>query len=105
MGSVNGHANPGHASVVIAGAGFAGIGAAIRMKQEGFEDFVILERAKDVGGVWRDNTYPGCECDVESHLYCFSFAPNPRWSRMYSGQAEIHAYLRHCAESFGILPH
>src|SRR5215467_13723387 len=90
-----------HAHVVIVGAGFSGLGAAIRLKQQGIEDFIILASGGDVGGVWRDNTYPGCECDVQSHLYCFSFAPNPRWSRMYSGQAEIQAYLLRCAEDFG----
>jgi cation diffusion facilitator CzcD-associated flavoprotein CzcO len=78
---------------------------AIRLKQEGHEDFVIFERAQEVGGVWRDNSYPGCACDVQSHLYSFSFAPNPGWSRAYSPQAEIHAYLRDCADRFGIRPH
>ncbi|MCK8498717.1 flavin-containing monooxygenase [Myxococcus fulvus] len=94
-----------HFHVAIAGSGFGGLGMAIRLKQEGMEDFVILERAGDVGGVWRDNLYPGCACDVPSHLYSFSFAPNPRWSRAYSPQPEIHAYLRDCAERFGVLPH
>jgi len=94
-----------HFHVAIAGSGFGGLGMAIRLKQEGLEDFVVLERADDVGGVWRDNSYPGCACDVPSHLYSFSFAPNPRWSRSYSPQAEIHAYLRDCAERFGVLPH
>jgi cation diffusion facilitator CzcD-associated flavoprotein CzcO len=78
---------------------------AIRLKQEGFRDFVILERAHDVGGVWRDNSYPGCACDVQSHLYSFSFAPNPGWSRAFSPQPEIHAYLRDCADRFGIRPY
>jgi cation diffusion facilitator CzcD-associated flavoprotein CzcO len=77
---------------------------AIRLKQEGFRDFVLFERADDVGGVWRDNTYPGCACDVQSHLYSFSFALNPGWSRAFSPQPEIHAYLRDCAERFGIRP-
>ena len=71
---------------------------AIRLKQEGEHDFVLLERASDVGGTWRDNTYPGCRCDVPSHLYSFSFAPNPSWSRTFSPQPEILAYLRDCAE-------
>ena len=69
---------PEHVRFCIAGTGFAGIGMAIRLKQDGIHDFVILERADDVGGTWRDNTYPGCACDVPSHLYSFSFAPNPR---------------------------
>jgi cation diffusion facilitator CzcD-associated flavoprotein CzcO len=94
-----------HVRIAIAGAGFAGIGAAIRLKQEGFDDFLILERAAAVGGVWRDNAYPGCACDVQSHLYCFSFAPNPEWSRVYSPQAEIWAYLRGCIERFGLTAH
>lgn len=91
--------------IVIIGSGFSGIGAAIRLKQSGIEDFVILERAGDLGGVWRDNSYPGCACDVESHLYEYSFAPNPDWSRRYSPAAEIWEYLRQCAERFGVTPH
>jgi cation diffusion facilitator CzcD-associated flavoprotein CzcO len=78
---------------------------AIRLRQEGIEDFVVLERAGDVGGTWHDNTYPGCACDVPSHLYSFSFAPNPRWSRTYSRQPEILRYLRRCADDFGVRPH
>ncbi len=93
------------ARIVIIGSGFSGIGVAIRLKQAGIHDFVILERAGDLGGVWRDNSYPGCACDVESHLYEFAFAPNPEWSRRFSPQAEIWQYLRQCAERFGILPH
>lgn len=94
-----------HVRVAIVGSGFSGLGAAISLKQSGSEDFVIFERASDVGGTWRDNTYPGCACDVESHLYSFSFAPNPEWSRMFSSQPEIWAYLQRCARDFGILPH
>src|SRR5437899_3161390 len=93
-----------HAGVAILGTGFSGLGMAIRLKQQGYDDFVVLERADDVGGTWRDNTYPGCACDVPSHLYSFSFAPNPLWSRAYSPQSEIWEYLRRCAERFGILP-
>jgi len=96
---------PPHFHVAIAGSGFGGLGMAIRLKQEGHEDFVIFERAQEVGGVWRDNSYPGCACDVQSHLYSFSFAPNPNWSRAYSPQAEIHAYLRDCADRFHLRPH
>src|SRR5436305_3556160 len=94
-----------HVHVAIVGSGFAGLGMAIRLKQEGVDDFVVLERAPDVGGTWRDNHYPGCQCDVPSHLYSFSFAPNPGWSRTFSHQAEIQAYLRRCAWDAGILPH
>ena len=92
------------ADVAIIGAGFAGIGAAIRLKQEGFTNVVVLEKANDVGGTWRDNSYPGCACDVQSHLYSFSFAQNPDWSRAYSGAAEIWEYLRKCARDAGIMP-
>ena len=94
-----------HVAVAILGTGFSGLGMAIRLKQQGYDNFVVLERAADVGGTWRDNTYPGCACDVPSHLYSFSFAPNPLWSRAYSPQSEIWDYLRRCAERFGILPH
>src|SRR5215210_3171500 len=88
--------------VAIIGSGFGGLGAAIRLKREGVEDFLIFERAGDVGGTWRDNTYPGCACDVESHLYSFSLAPNPDWTRSFSPQPEIWAYLKRCARDFGI---
>ncbi|MCP3143421.1 flavin-containing monooxygenase [Pyxidicoccus xibeiensis] len=94
-----------HFHVAIAGSGFGGLGMAIRLKQEGQQDFVIFERASEVGGVWRDNSYPGCACDVQSHLYSFSFAPNPGWSRSYSPQSEIHTYLLGCADRYGIRPH
>ena len=91
--------------VAIIGSGFGGLGTAIRLRQQGMHDFVVLERAGDVGGTWRDNTYPGCACDVQSHLYSFSFAPNPGWSRSFSPQPEIQAYLQRCARDFGVLPH
>jgi cation diffusion facilitator CzcD-associated flavoprotein CzcO len=91
--------------VAIVGGGFAGIGAAVKLKQAGRHDFVILERAEDVGGTWQANTYPGCQCDVPSNLYSFSFAPNPDWSHTFALQAEIWAYLRKVADDFGIRPH
>lgn len=94
-----------HAHIAIVGAGFSGLGLAIRLKQQGIHDFVILERAHEVGGTWRDNTYPGCACDVPSHLYSFSFAPNPNWSHTFSPQPEILEYLRGCCERYGISPH
>lgn len=94
-----------HARIAIIGSGFGGLGTAIRLKQQGMEDFIILERAGDVGGVWRDNNYPGCACDVESHLYSFSFAPNPNWSHSFSSQSEIWDYLKRCAKDYGVLPH
>jgi cation diffusion facilitator CzcD-associated flavoprotein CzcO len=96
---------PAHVRVAVVGSGFAGLGAAIRLRQEGHEDFVVLERADDLGGTWRDNTYPGCACDVQSHLYSYSFAPNPDWSRAFSGAREIHAYLQRVATEHGVRPH
>jgi cation diffusion facilitator CzcD-associated flavoprotein CzcO len=92
------------ARVLIIGSGFAGIGMAIKLRERGITDIVILERAADLGGTWRDNRYPGCACDVESTLYSFSFAPNPDWSRTFSPQPEIQAYLRRVAAEHGIVP-
>ncbi|MCW2497429.1 NAD(P)/FAD-dependent oxidoreductase [Jatrophihabitans sp.] len=91
-----------HTTVII-GAGFAGLGTAIRLLQSGIEDFVILERGSRVGGTWRDNTYPGAACDIPSLLYSYSFALNPEWSRGYSGSAEILGYIDHMVERFGLL--
>ena len=91
--------------VAIVGSGFSGLCMAIRLKQEGRDDFVVLERGDDVGGTWHYNTYPGCGCDVPSHLYSFSFAPNPDWSETYSMQPEIRDYLRRCADQFGVREH
>ncbi|MCB0927175.1 MAG: NAD(P)/FAD-dependent oxidoreductase [Mycobacterium sp.] len=92
-------------SVAIIGAGFAGIGAAIRLKDRGITDFVIYERDTRVGGTWRDNTYPGAACDIPSHLYSYSFAPKPDWSHTYSGSAEILDYIDHMVESSGVAEH
>ena len=94
-----------HVHIAILGAGFAGVGAAIRLLQSGKRDFVVFERADEVGGVWRDNEYPGCACDVEAPLYSFSFAPNPNWSRLFAPQPEIFAYLRRCTDEFGVRPY
>ncbi len=94
-----------HAKVVIVGAGFGGLAMAIRLLQKGVDDFVVLDRADDVGGVWHSNTYPGCRCDVASHLYSLSFAPNPNWSNTFSSQPEIRAYLGRVADDHGIRPH
>ncbi|MFK0116399.1 flavin-containing monooxygenase [Streptomyces sp. NPDC090994] len=94
-----------HVRVAVVGSGFGGLGAAVRLRREGITDFVILERAGEVGGTWRDNSYPGCACDVPSHLYSFSFAPNPEWPRTFSGQRHIRAYLEHVADTFGLRPH
>ena len=91
--------------IAIIGAGFGGIGAALRLKQRGYHDFVVLEKADELGGTWRDNSYPGCACDVPSHLYSYSFIPNPDWSESFASQPEIWAYLRDCADRFGVTPH
>ena len=91
--------------VAIVGTGFAGLGMAARLKRSGVDSFVVLERADDVGGTWRDNTYPGAACDVPSHLYSLSFRLNPDWSRVYAPQPEIHAYLRRTASEEGLTPH
>ncbi len=98
-------AEPVSVDIAIIGSGFSGIGMAVRLRQEGIEDFVVLERAEEVGGTWHHNTYPGCACDVPSHLYSFSFMANPNWSETYSAQHEIRDYLRRCADEFGIRPH
>jgi cation diffusion facilitator CzcD-associated flavoprotein CzcO len=94
-----------HAAIAIVGTGFAGLAMGIRLKQAGINDFTILEQAEEVGGTWRDNDYPGAACDVESHLYSFSFEPNPRWTRQFSPQPEILAYLKHCTDKYGLRPH
>ncbi|HEX4837288.1 MAG TPA: NAD(P)/FAD-dependent oxidoreductase [Solirubrobacteraceae bacterium] len=94
-----------HRRIAIVGSGFAGLGMAVKLKQAGIVDFVVLERGSDVGGTWHVNTYPGCQCDIPSHLYSFSFAPNPDWSRTYSLQPEIWEYLRRVSRERGIDPH
>ncbi|MEV0845326.1 NAD(P)/FAD-dependent oxidoreductase [Streptomyces sp. NPDC049954] len=94
-----------HVRVAVVGSGFGGIGAAVRLRREGVTDFVVLERAGSVGGTWRDNTYPGCACDVPSHLYSFSFAPSAEWPRTFSGQPHIRAYLERVVDTFGLRPH
>ncbi|MDW3648395.1 MAG: NAD(P)/FAD-dependent oxidoreductase [Bacteroidia bacterium] len=91
--------------IAIIGAGFAGIGAGIKLREKGKNSFVIFERATELGGTWRDNTYPGCACDIPSFLYSYSFEPNPEWSRSFSRQGEILEYLKGCAEKYDILQH
>lgn len=91
--------------VIIIGAGFSGIGAGIRLIQEGINDFIILEKYQSLGGTWRDNTYPGCECDVPSALYSYSFAQNRNWSKVFAGQKEILNYTKKTARDFGVLPY
>ena len=91
--------------VAVIGAGFSGLCMAIQLKLAKINSFVVFEKADDIGGTWRDNLYPGCACDVPSHLYSYSFEPNPNWSRMFAPQQEIWAYLKGCAEKYGVLPH
>jgi len=88
--------------VVIVGAGFSGIGMAARLRSMGMEDFVVLDRGNDLGGTWRDNSYPGCACDVPSNLYSYSFALNPEWSRSFPSQSEIWDYIRACVDRFDV---
>jgi cation diffusion facilitator CzcD-associated flavoprotein CzcO len=92
-------------SIAIIGAGFSGLGMAYYLKKSGFEDFVIYEKAADLGGTWRENTYPGAACDVPSHLYSFSFDPHYPWSTAYGPQSEILDYLRHVARKHDLLRH
>ncbi len=96
---------PARTRTLVVGTGFAGLGTAVRLLERGMRDFVVVERGHDVGGTWRDNSYPGCACDVPSHMYSFSFAPNPDWTRAFSPQPEIEAYLQRVAQERGVLPH
>jgi len=92
-------------SIIITGTGFSGICVGIQLKKAGFDNFKILEKANDVGGTWRDNTYPGAACDVKSNLYSFSFEPNPNWTREFSKQAEILTYIKHCVKKYDLDKH
>ncbi len=94
---------PARVHTLVVGAGFAGLGTAIKLHENGYRDFLVLDKGQTVGGTWRDNTYPGAACDVPSQLYSFSFAPNPGWSRSFSPQPEIQAYLERTAERSGVL--
>jgi cation diffusion facilitator CzcD-associated flavoprotein CzcO len=89
-------------SIAVVGAGFGGVAAAVMLRQAGHHDVTVFEKGERVGGVWNHNTYPGAACDVPSHLYEFSFAPNPRWSRRYAPQAEIQLYVENVARRFGV---
>ena len=91
--------------VLVIGAGFGGIATAIRLKAEGTSNFRVYEKAPAVGGTWWHNTYPGAACDIASHLYCYSFEPNPNWSRKFSPQAEIQAYIEHCTDKYQVRDH
>src|SRR5690348_15714216 len=94
---------PARVAHLIVGAGFGGLCAAIKLAEDGETDFLVIERGDDVGGTWRDNTYPGACCDVPSQLYSFSFAANREWSSSYSPQPEIQDYLRRVADESGVL--
>ncbi len=96
---------PPELDVAIIGAGFSGLSMAIALKKAGYRKFQVFEKADDLGGTWRDNRYPGCACDVPSHLYSFSFAQNPSWSRSFSPQAEIWRYMKDCAARYDVLAH
>ncbi|WP_414710970.1 flavin-containing monooxygenase [Pseudonocardia sp.] len=96
---------PVEVEVAVIGSGFSGLGMGIALRKEGRDDFVILEKAADVGGTWRDNSYPGCACDIQSHMYSYSFEQNPEWSRLYSEQPEIWDYLRGVADKYRLREH
>jgi cation diffusion facilitator CzcD-associated flavoprotein CzcO len=101
---MDGHGSrPRSRSIAVVGGGFGGVGAAVMLRQAGHHDVTVFERGERVGGVWHHNTYPGAACDIPSHLYEFSFEPNPRWSRRYAPQAEIQAYLEDVARRHGVL--
>ena len=89
-------------SVAIIGAGMSGIAAAIKLREQGYRDIVIYEKAERLGGTWRENTYPGLSCDVPSHLYSYAFEPNPRWSHLFSPGAEIQAYFEGVAKKYDV---
>jgi cation diffusion facilitator CzcD-associated flavoprotein CzcO len=95
---------PAETDIAIVGAGFSGLAAAIQLDRNGFNDYVVLERSGDVGGTWSANTYPGCQCDVPSNLYSFSFARKPDWTHSYPEQPQILDYLHDCAEHYGVMP-
>lgn len=94
---------PEHVATLVVGAGFGGLAMAIELDRQGARDYLVVERGDDVGGTWRDNTYPGAACDVPSQLYSYSFALNPHWSRSFSPQPEIQAYIRSVAEQHDVL--
>jgi cation diffusion facilitator CzcD-associated flavoprotein CzcO len=101
----NGNRPEINVDVLIVGGGFSGLCMAIQLRKARMNSFLLLEKSDDIGGTWYDNRYPGCACDIPSHLYSFSFELWPDWSRMYPGQQEIHDYLKRCVEKYGLTPH
>src|SRR5215472_12266918 len=91
--------------VLIVGAGFSGICMGIKLLEAGMKNFLIIEKSDDLGGTWYENRYPGCACDVPSHLYSFSFERNPDWTRMFASQQEIWQYLKSCVQRYGLSPY
>jgi cation diffusion facilitator CzcD-associated flavoprotein CzcO len=102
VGPASGNGNRDRLSFAVVGGGFGGVGTAVMLRRAGYDDLTVFERAERVGGVWHHNTYPGLTCDVPSHLYEFSFAPNPRWSHRFSRGPEIQAYVEGVARRFGV---
>jgi len=93
-----------HLRVVVVGAGLAGIAAAVKLKQAGLTDYVVLEKADRVGGTWRENTYPGCGCDIPAPVYSFSLNPKPQWRKNFALQPEIVAYINDTVDKFALQP-
>lgn len=91
--------------IIIIGSGISGIGTAIELKKQGMDDFILLEKESELGGTWRDNTYPGVEVDITSFSYSFSYEPNPEWSKVFAPGHEIFRYVKHCAEKYGVRKH
>lgn len=91
--------------IVLVGSGVAGIGTGIALSKAGFTEFVILERAQEIGGTWRDHTYPGLTVDIPSLIYSFSYEPKPDWSSMWAPQSEVLDYCRHCVDRYGLAEH
>src|SRR5271170_5272325 len=87
---------------LIVGAGFSGLCMAIKLREAGMDSFLVIEKSEGIGGTWWENRYPGCACDIPSHLYSFSFDLNPQWTRMFAGWKEIQEYLEDCANRYGV---
>jgi cation diffusion facilitator CzcD-associated flavoprotein CzcO len=104
VASIDSHLNDKHpeTTVAIIGSGFPGLGMAIQLRRRGRDDFLVLEKSHDIGGTWRDNTYPDCGCDVPTAIYSYSFEQNPYWSKMWCSQAEIQAYLQRITDKYDL---